>query len=64
MFETIKSGGLIMIPLFICGIIATYIIIERCIYFYKSIFTIYIKLIFYIKYIWFKCMFDTFTLIH
>lgn len=35
MFETIKSGGLIMIPLFICGIIATYIIIERCIYFYK-----------------------------
>lgn len=35
MFETIKAGGLIMIPLFICGIIATYIIIERCIYFYK-----------------------------
>ena len=35
MFETIKSGGLIMIPLFVCGIIATYIIIERCIYFYK-----------------------------
>lgn len=35
MFETIKSGGWIMIPIIICGIIALFIIIERCIYFYN-----------------------------
>ena len=34
MFEAIKSGGLLMIPIILCGVIATYIIIERCIYFY------------------------------
>ena len=33
MLETIKSGGLLMIPIIICGIISTYIIVERCIYF-------------------------------
>ena len=33
MIETLKSGGLLMIPILICGIIATFIIIERCIYF-------------------------------
>ncbi len=33
MLETIKSGGLLMIPIIICGIISTYIIVERCLYF-------------------------------
>lgn len=33
MLETLKSGGPLMIPIIICGIIATFIIIERCIYF-------------------------------
>ncbi len=33
MFETLKSGGILMIPIIICGILSTYIIIERCIYF-------------------------------
>ena len=33
MFDLIKSGGLLMIPIVICGIFATYIIIERCVYF-------------------------------
>ena len=33
MIETLKSGGLLMIPIIICGIIATFIIVERCIYF-------------------------------
>lgn len=35
MFQTLKSGGPIMIPIIVCGIIATFIIIERCIYFYN-----------------------------
>lgn len=35
MLETLKSGGIIMIPIILCGIIATFIIIERCIYFYS-----------------------------
>ena len=34
MFEAIKSGGLLMIPIILCGMIATFIIIERCIYFF------------------------------
>lgn len=34
MFEAIRSGGILMIPIILCGIIATYIIIERCFYFY------------------------------
>ena len=33
MIETLKSGGLLMIPIIVCGIIATFIIVERCIYF-------------------------------
>ena len=33
MLETLKSGGLLMIPIIICGVIATFIIVERCIYF-------------------------------
>ena len=33
MFETLKSGGIIMIPIILCGVIATYIIINRLIYF-------------------------------
>ncbi|MBE6349264.1 MAG: MotA/TolQ/ExbB proton channel family protein [Spirochaetaceae bacterium] len=35
MFEVIKSGGIFMIPIILCGIFATYIIIERFIYFKK-----------------------------
>lgn len=35
MLQTLKSGGLLMIPIIICGIMATFIIIERCIYFYN-----------------------------
>ncbi|MBP5519387.1 MAG: MotA/TolQ/ExbB proton channel family protein [Treponema sp.] len=35
MFQTLKSGGPLMIPIIICGVIATFIIIERCIYFYN-----------------------------
>jgi len=34
MFEAIRSGGILMIPIILCGVIATYIIIERCYYFY------------------------------
>ena len=33
MLETLKSGGLLMIPIIVCGVIATFIIVERCIYF-------------------------------
>ncbi len=33
MIDLLKSGGLLMIPIIICGIAATYIIIERCVYF-------------------------------
>lgn len=36
MIETLKSGGILMIPIILCGIIATYIIVERCIYFYNT----------------------------
>ena len=35
MFQAIKSGGLLMIPIIICGLIAIFIIIERCIYFFN-----------------------------
>ena len=33
MLQTLKSGGIIMIPIILCGVIATYIIINRLIYF-------------------------------
>lgn len=33
MFSLIKSGGILMIPIILCGIAATYIIIERLLYF-------------------------------
>ena len=33
MVALLKSGGLLMIPILVCGIAATYIIIERCVYF-------------------------------
>lgn len=33
LFESLKAGGIIMIPILLCGVIATFIIIERCIYF-------------------------------
>ncbi len=35
MLSALKSGGLLMIPIVICGILSTFIIIERCIYFYN-----------------------------
>ncbi|MCR4579995.1 MAG: MotA/TolQ/ExbB proton channel family protein [Treponema sp.] len=35
MIETLKSGGPLMIPIILCGVIASFIIIERCIYFYS-----------------------------
>lgn len=35
MLQTLKSGGLLMIPIVVCGILATFIIIERCIYFFN-----------------------------
>ena len=35
MFQTLKSGGPLIIPIVLCGVIATFIIIERCIYFYN-----------------------------
>lgn len=34
MFAAIRSGGPIMVPIIFCGIVATFIIIERCWYFY------------------------------
>lgn len=33
MLSTLKAGGLLIIPIILCGIVATYIIIERFIYF-------------------------------
>lgn len=33
MFNLLKSGGILIIPIILCGIAATYIIIERLIYF-------------------------------
>ena len=33
MFNLIKSGGILIIPIILCGIAATYIIIERLLYF-------------------------------
>lgn len=36
MLQILKSGGLLMIPILVCGVIATFIIIERCIYFYTT----------------------------
>ena len=33
MIETLKSGGILIIPILVCGVLATFIIIERCIYF-------------------------------
>ncbi|MBQ0050620.1 MAG: MotA/TolQ/ExbB proton channel family protein [Treponema sp.] len=33
MLNLIKSGGVLMLPILVCGIIATYIIIERLVYF-------------------------------
>src|SRR5574344_2612831 len=33
MWQTIKSGGIWMVPIILCGVIATFIIIERIYYF-------------------------------
>ena len=33
MLETLKSGGILLIPIILCGVLATFIIVERCIYF-------------------------------
>lgn len=35
MFEVLKSGGLLMIPILFCAVCATFIIIERMIYFHS-----------------------------
>ncbi len=35
MFEVLRSGGLLMIPIFLCALGATFIIIERLMYFSK-----------------------------
>lgn len=34
MFNVLKSGGIIMIPIIICGLLALFIIVERLYYFY------------------------------
>ncbi len=34
MFEVLKSGGVVMIPILLCAVLGTFIIIERMIYFY------------------------------
>lgn len=36
MFETLKSGGIIMIPIILCGVFAVYVIVERFYFFLKS----------------------------
>lgn len=36
MIGAILSGGIIMLPIILCGVIATFIIIERCYYFYVT----------------------------
>ncbi len=33
MLSLLKSGGILMIPIILCGVTATFIIIERCVYF-------------------------------
>lgn len=33
MFDVLKSGGILMIPILLCGVFATFIIIERIVYF-------------------------------
>ncbi len=33
MIDFLKSGGVLIIPIVICGLFATYVIIERCVYF-------------------------------
>lgn len=35
MIKLLQSGGLLMIPIFLCAFVATYIIVERLIYFFK-----------------------------
>lgn len=36
MFSAFKAGGILMLPIIICGIASTFIIIERCLYFYVT----------------------------
>ncbi len=36
MFDSLRAGGILMIPIIVCGVIATFIIIERCYYFYVT----------------------------
>jgi biopolymer transport protein ExbB len=33
MFGVLKSGGILMIPILLCGVFATFIIVERIMYF-------------------------------
>jgi len=35
MLGSLKAGGILMFPIIVCGIIATFIIIERCLYFFS-----------------------------
>lgn len=36
MFGALKAGGILMLPIILCGIFATFIIVERCYYFYVT----------------------------
>lgn len=36
MFGALKAGGIFMLPIILCGIFATFIIVERCYYFYVT----------------------------
>ena len=35
MFEVLKSGGIVMIPIIACGLVAVFIIVERFHYFFS-----------------------------
>ena len=36
MFGALKAGGILMLPIILCGTFATFIIVERCYYFYVT----------------------------
>ena len=35
MFEILKSGGIVMVPIIACGLVAVFIIVERFHYFFS-----------------------------
>lgn len=35
MFEILKSGGIVMVPIIACGLVAVFIIVERFHYFFQ-----------------------------